>query len=126
MDFVMGLPRTRRSHDAIWVVVDRLSKFVHFVAIRATLSIDALADLYIREIVQLHGVPKERLRTAQHRQKYYAYRRRRALEFEVGDSIFLKMSRTKGKLSPRFIGSFEILERIGSVAYRLALPSHLS
>ncbi|CAN6487119.1 unnamed protein product [Victoria cruziana] len=77
---------------------------------------------------------QERLRTAQHRQKCYADRRRRALEFEVGDSAFLKISPTKGvfsfgkkgKLSPRFIGHFEILERIGSVAYKLALPPHLS
>ncbi|CAN6440346.1 unnamed protein product [Victoria cruziana] len=58
MDFVMGLPRTWRKYDAIWVVVDRLSKPTYFLAIRTTLPLDALADLYICEIVRIHGVPK--------------------------------------------------------------------
>ena len=59
---------------------------------------------------------------------------RRPLEFEVGDYVFLKVMLKRGvarfgkrgKLSPRFIGPFEILERIGTVAYRLALPSSMS
>ncbi|CAN6447838.1 unnamed protein product [Victoria cruziana] len=58
MDFVMGLPRTRSSLDAILVVVDRLSKSAYFLAICATLPLDALADLYVREIVHLHGMSK--------------------------------------------------------------------
>ncbi|CAN6441035.1 unnamed protein product [Victoria cruziana] len=58
MDFVMGLLRTRKIHDVICVVVDRLSKSAHFLAIRATLPLDALADMYICEIVRLHSVPK--------------------------------------------------------------------
>ncbi|CAN6483044.1 unnamed protein product [Victoria cruziana] len=57
INFVMGLPRTRRKHNIIWVVMDRLSKSAHFLAIRATLPLYALADLYMREIVRLHGVP---------------------------------------------------------------------
>ncbi|CAN6456209.1 unnamed protein product [Victoria cruziana] len=259
MDFVMGLSRTRWKHDAIWVVVDRLSKSVHFLAIRMSTPLESLAELYVSEIVRLHGIPRaivsdrdprftsrfwkafqktlgtqlkmssafhpqtdgqsertimtiedmlrayvlewqgewdrhltlvefaynnsyhasigmapfealygrpcrapsywydiadasfedplilchyedqvhmirDRLRTAQHRQKCYADRRRCALEFEVGDFVFLKISPTKcifrfgkrGKLSPRFIGPFEVTERIGLVAYRLALPPHLS
>ncbi|XP_044478091.1 probable disease resistance protein At4g27220 [Mangifera indica] len=77
---------------------------------------------------------RERLRTAQSRQKSYADHRRQELEFEVGDFVFLKVSPWKGvfrfgkrgKLSPRFIGSFEILEKIGAVAYRVALPPSLS
>ncbi|CAN6471842.1 unnamed protein product [Victoria cruziana] len=77
---------------------------------------------------------RERLQTAQYRQKCYADQRRRALEFEVGDFVFLKISPTKGvfrfgkrgKLSPRFIGPFKVIERIGSVVYRLALPPYLS
>ncbi|CAN6455602.1 unnamed protein product [Victoria cruziana] len=259
MDFVMGLPRTQRKHDAIWVVVNILSKSAHFLAIRASMPLESLADLYISEIVRLHGIPRaivsdrdprftsrfwkafqkalgtqlkmssafhpqtdgqsertimtiedmlracvlewqgewdrhlplvefaynnsyhasigmapfealygrpcrapgywydiadasfedplvlrhyedqvhmirDRLQTAQHRQKCYADRRRRALEFEVGDFVFLKISHTKGifrfgkrgKLNPRFIGPFEVMERIGLAAYRLALPPHLS
>ncbi|KAL6529131.1 hypothetical protein OROHE_014875 [Orobanche hederae] len=77
---------------------------------------------------------RERMLTAQSRQKSYADVRRRPLEFEAGDHVLLKVSPSKGvfrfgkkgKLSPRFIGPFEILERVGEVAYRLALPPSLS
>ena len=72
---------------------------------------------------------RQRLLTAQSRQKSYADVRRRPLEFEVGDHVFLKVMPKRGvvrfgkcgKLSPRFIGPFEVLERIDTVAYRLAL-----
>ncbi|KAA0035814.1 hypothetical protein IC582_019380 [Cucumis melo] len=72
--------------------------------------------------------------TAKSRQKSYADVRRKDLEFEVGDMVFLKVApmkgvmrfEKKGKLSPRFVGSFEILEWIGPVAYRLALPPSFS
>ena len=57
MDFVVGLPRTRQGHDAIWVIVDRLTKSAHFLAIRRTDPLDRLADLYCREIIRLHSVP---------------------------------------------------------------------
>ena len=71
---------------------------------------------------------------AQNRQKSYADVRRRPLEFEVGDHVFLKVMHKggvirfskRGKLSPRFIGLFEILERIGIVACRLDLPPSMS
>ncbi|CAL9097860.1 unnamed protein product [Musa textilis] len=258
MDFVSGLPRTSRKHDAIWVIIDRLTKSAHFLPINMTYSLDKLADLYVNEIVRLHGIPKEiisdrdsrflsrfwrrlqesmgtkvkfstayhpqtdgqsertiqtledllrayvmdwkgewdkdislveftynnsyhssiqmapyealygrkcvtpicweevgdrkllapdkvqettekiqvirkRLKTAQSRQKSYADNRRRDIEFEIGDFVFLKVSPSKGiirfgkkgKLSPRFIGPFEVLERVGSVAYRIALPPAL-
>ena len=73
---------------------------------------------------------RKRLLIAQDRQKKYADRRRRPLEFNIGDHVFLKISPTKGimrfgkkgKLSPRYVGPFEILQRIGEVAYQLALP----
>ena len=76
----------------------------------------------------------KRLLTAQSQQKSYTNKRRRPLEFEVGDHVFLKVMPKIGvvrfdkwgKLSPRYIGSFEILERVGTVAYRLALPLSLS
>ena len=77
---------------------------------------------------------RQRLLTAQSRKKSYADKKRRILKFEVGDHTFLRASPKRGvllfgqdkKLSPRFIGPFEVLERVGEVAYRLALPPHLS
>ena len=78
-------------------------------------------------------VIRDHLRAAQSRQKSWADSRRRPLEFGVGDHVFLKISPTKGvirfgtrgKLSPRYIGPFEILDRVGDVSYRLALPPSL-
>ena len=258
MDFVVGLPRCRNGHDTIWVIIDRLTKSAHFLPVRNSDSLDKLAQLYVREIIRLHGTPvsivsdrdprftsrfwpslqnalgtklhfstafhpqtdgqsertiqtledmlracvmefrgswdthlhlmefaynnsyqasigmapyealygrkcrtpvcwdevgerklvgpeivqmtcdkikviRDRLKIAQDRQKSYADNRRRDLEFEVGDMVFLRISPWKGvlrfgkrgKLSPRYIGPYRIVERIGEVAYRLELPSDL-
>ena len=57
MDFVTGLPRTPTGKDAIWVIVDRLTKSAHFLAIRVDFSLERLARLYINEILRLHGAP---------------------------------------------------------------------
>ena len=57
MDFVVGLPLTGRMHDSIWGVVDRLTKSAHFLPVRTDYSLDKLAELYIKEIVRLHGIP---------------------------------------------------------------------
>ncbi|GJS07399.1 ty3-gypsy retrotransposon protein [Tanacetum coccineum] len=77
---------------------------------------------------------KEKLKAERDRQKSYADNRRKPLEFEVGDQVLLKVSPwkgvirfgKKGKLAPRYVGPFEILERIGPVAYRLRFPEELS
>jgi hypothetical protein len=88
----------------------------------------------IQEAEEQVRMIKENLRIAQTRQKSYADNRRIPLEFEEGDHIYLKVSpiqgmrrfKVKGKLSPHFIGPFEILKRVGEMAYQLELPNHLS
>ncbi|GJY58009.1 putative nucleotidyltransferase, ribonuclease H [Tanacetum coccineum] len=80
------------------------------------------------------AIAKEKLKEARSRQKSYVDRHRRALEFKPRDRVFLKVSLCRGvrrfglqgKLSPRFIGPFEILDRVGEVSYRLTLPPQLS
>ncbi|GJS78386.1 putative reverse transcriptase domain-containing protein [Tanacetum coccineum] len=229
IDLVIKLPRSSNGYDAIWVIVDRLTKSAHFLLIREDYKMEKLARMYINEIVARHGVPvsiisdrdgrfashlwqalqkalacvmdfggswdthlplvefsynnsyhtsvkcapfedlygrkcrspviwtevgesqligpeimqetiekiiqiKERLKTARSRQKSYADKRRKPLEFKVGDRVLLKVSPwkrvvrfgKKGKLAPRYVGPFEIVERVGNVAYRLKLPHELS
>ncbi|GJS54734.1 hypothetical protein Tco_0628096 [Tanacetum coccineum] len=231
MDFITKLPRSKSGNDTIWVIVDRLTKSAHFLAIREDYSTERLAKIYVDEIVARHGVPvsiisdrdgrftsrcwqtvqkalgtrldmsttyypqtdgqsKRTIQTLEdmlracvidfggswdihlplaefsynnsyhssikcapfealygrkcrspilwaeigETQKCYADNRRKPLEFEVGDRVMLKVSPWKGvirfgkkeKLAPRYVGPFEILERIGPVAYRLRLPEELS
>ena len=57
MDFVTRLPLTERKHDSVWVIVDRLIKSTHFIPVRIDYSMDRLAELYVDEIIRLHGVP---------------------------------------------------------------------
>ncbi|KAA3484405.1 reverse transcriptase [Gossypium australe] len=168
MDFVSGLPQMPRKKDTIWVVVDRLTKSAHFIPVKYDYSLDRLAELYIFEIVRLHGVPlsivfdrdpstafhpqtdgqseriiqilEDMLRccilefNASDHQKSYTDLKRNDIEFEIGDKVSLKVSPSKkvlcfgrkGKLSLRFIGPYEIIERVGPVAYRLLLPPELA
>jgi hypothetical protein len=57
MDFIVGLPLTARKKDSILVIVDRFTKTAHFIAVHTTYSIQDYAELYIDQIVRLHGIP---------------------------------------------------------------------
>ncbi|GJS68022.1 putative reverse transcriptase domain-containing protein [Tanacetum coccineum] len=88
----------------------------------------------IQETTKMIIQIKERFKTTRDRQKSYADKRRKPLEFNVGDHVLLKVSPWKGmvhfgrkeKLAPRYVRPFEIVERVGPVAYRLRLPQELS
>jgi hypothetical protein len=58
MDFIVGLPRTTKGYDSIWVIVDRLTKISHFLPVKTDHPVTVYAQLYIARILSLHGVPK--------------------------------------------------------------------
>ena len=57
MDFVSGFPLTQQKHDSVWVIIDKLTKSAHFIPVRMDYFMDRLAELYVEEIIRLHGVP---------------------------------------------------------------------
>jgi hypothetical protein len=57
MDFITGLPRSKSGYDSIWVIVDRLTKIAHFIPVKTTYTSAKMADIYMKRIVCLHGVP---------------------------------------------------------------------
>ena len=88
----------------------------------------------IHEAIEKVRMIMDRLATSYSRQKYYADNRKRALDFEVVDQVYLKISPMKGvmrfgkkgKLSPRYIGPYEILQWVGNVAYELKLQNYMA
>ncbi|XP_070040666.1 uncharacterized protein [Nicotiana tomentosiformis] len=119
MNFVVGFPWTLRNFDAVWVIVDRLTKSAHLILVVTMYSSRRLGQIYIQEIVRLHGLP-----VSYH---WLSFRTItviiRALRW-----LFLKIYTEckKVKLRPTYIKLFEILEKIGEVAYKLAFPPSLS
>jgi hypothetical protein len=58
MDFIVGLPQTSQNHDSIWVIIDRLTKIAHFLPVHTTYTAKKYAEIYLEQIIRLHGVPK--------------------------------------------------------------------
>jgi hypothetical protein len=58
MDFIVGFPRTSRGYNSTWVIVDRLTKLVHFIPVATTYRVRQYTELYISHIVRYHGIPK--------------------------------------------------------------------
>ncbi|GJU84606.1 putative reverse transcriptase domain-containing protein [Tanacetum coccineum] len=151
-----GAANSSSGYDTFWVIMDRLTRSAHLsLPIREDYKTEKLAKIYVNEIVARHGVPvsiisdrdgrftshlwqalQEALGTRLDMSTTYHPQttRRKPLEFEVGDRVLLKVSPwkgvvrfgKKGKLAPRYVGPFEIIERVGPVAYRLKLPQELS
>ncbi|XP_069144557.1 uncharacterized protein [Solanum lycopersicum] len=181
MYFVVGLLRTRRQHNSIWVIVDRLTKCSDFIAVKSTYRTKDYARIYIDEILRWHGIPlsiisyrgsqfnshfwrsfqksmgtQVKLSTAFHPQTdgqaeriiqtledmlracviYFRgnwddhlplieFSYNNSYHSSIGMAPVMRFGR-KGKLSPRYVGPYEILQRVGEVAYELALPADLA
>ncbi|GJQ89629.1 putative reverse transcriptase domain-containing protein [Tanacetum coccineum] len=137
MDFVTKLSKSSQGHDTICVVVDRLTKSTTFTLMRETNSMERLVgevQLTGSEIVQETTKKviqiKQRIQAARDRQKSYAELKCKPMEFQVGDRVMLKVTPWKGvvrfgkqgKLNPRYVGPFKVLEKKCYSDEPLAVP----
>ncbi|GJX66951.1 reverse transcriptase domain-containing protein [Tanacetum coccineum] len=130
MDFVTKLPNSSQGYDTIWVIIDRLTKSAIFMPMREIDPMEKLERMYLKEVVTRHGIP---VLIICNRDPRFASNFWRTLQ-KVGDKVMLKVSPWKGvvhfgkwgKLNPRYVGPFKVLEKVGSVAYKLELPQELS
>nr|GEV94154.1 putative reverse transcriptase domain-containing protein [Tanacetum cinerariifolium] len=132
MDFVTKLPKSSQGYDTIWVIVDRLTKPAIFTPMREINPMDKLTRMYLKEVVTRHGIP---VSIICNRDPRFASNFWRSLQNAVvGDKVMLKVSPWKGvvrfgkrgKLNPKYVGPFKVLEKIGKVAYKLELPEELT
>ena len=125
MDFVTHLPKTSRGHNAIWVIVDRLTKSAHFIPIRNNYSTEKLAQIYIDEIVSRHGVP---LSIISDRDSHFTSHFWQAVQEALGTRIDLSTAyhpQTDGQ-SERTIQTLEDLLRACVLDFKGNWDQHLS
>ncbi|WVZ52125.1 hypothetical protein U9M48_003215 [Paspalum notatum var. saurae] len=131
MDFVLGLPRTKKGRDSIFVVVDRFSKMAHFIPCHKTNDASSVAELFFREIIRLHGIPNTIVSIVM---LSFSYRvagskGRKHITFAPGDMVWLHLRKDRfptlrhSKLMPRAAGPFKVLTKINDNAYILDLPA---
>nr|GEW07024.1 retrovirus-related Pol polyprotein from transposon TNT 1-94 [Tanacetum cinerariifolium] len=119
MDFVTKLPKSSQGYDSIWVIVDRLTKSTIFTLIRETDPMEKLARIYLKEVGTRNGIPVSIICDHDLR---FASNFWRSLQNALGVVRFGK----RGKLNPRYVEPFKVLEKIGKVSYNLELPEELS
>nr|GFB31113.1 putative reverse transcriptase domain-containing protein [Tanacetum cinerariifolium] len=124
MDFVNKLPRTRSGHDSIWVIVDRLTKSAHFLAVREDYKTEKLARLYINEIIARHGVP---VSIISDRDSYFTSRFWKSLQKALGTQSDLSTTyhpKTYGQ-SERTIQTLEDILRACAMDFSENWDTHL-
>ncbi|GJR20870.1 putative reverse transcriptase domain-containing protein [Tanacetum coccineum] len=150
MDFVTKLPRTSSGHDTIWVIMDRLTKSAHFLPMHEDYKMERLSRLYLNETVAIQDMLREcvldfggswdvhlplveflynnsyhaSVRCAPFEALYGRKCRSPIMWAEVEEGV-VRFGEKK-KLAPRFVGHFEIIKKVGPVAYRLDLPEELN
>ncbi|GJX35737.1 putative reverse transcriptase domain-containing protein [Tanacetum coccineum] len=149
MDFVTKHPKLSQGYDTIWVIVDRLTKSVIFVPMRETDPLEKLAIMYLKEVAMRHGIP---VLIIYDRDPRFALNLWRSLQKALGTNldmstayhpqtdgqsertiqtlrifcVLMRSTLERGKLNPRYVGPFKVLEKVGFIAYKLELPQELS
>ncbi|GKE92525.1 putative reverse transcriptase domain-containing protein [Tanacetum coccineum] len=124
MDFITKLPKTSNGYDIIWVIVDRLTKFAHFIPTRETDSMETLTRLYIKEIVSWHGVP---ISIISDRVSHFTSRFWQSLQSALGTQLDMSMTyhpETDGQ-SERTIQTLEYMLRACVIDFGKGWERHL-